>query len=148
MNYLCWYLRACIQRNRDKIGYWPLETPQQQTRGNRKWPRNDQRPQPYVRPSPICKRWNRGNCRQADCSFRHICLECHGNHREVDCPRTKENNLETSKTEELEATRPTNQLQSTLNVNSPHSHSNSISCDSYSLMMSYWSLCRQYMLIT
>ena len=59
----------------------------QQARSNMKWPRSNQlqRSQPYTRPSPICKRWNRGNCRQADCSFRHICLECHGNHKEAEC---------------------------------------------------------------
>ncbi len=30
--------------------------------------------------------WNRGVCRSSWCSFRHICIECHGTHTKQDCP--------------------------------------------------------------
>ena len=39
---------------------------------------------PYGR-SPICMKWNREGCRSALCSYRHVCLNCHGLHREADC---------------------------------------------------------------
>ena len=45
--------------------------------------------QPYPKNPPICRRWNSTGCREASCSFRHICIECHGNHREVHCPLTR-----------------------------------------------------------
>lgn len=37
------------------------------------------------KPPPIYTRWNSATCREAYCSFRHICLECHGNHKERRC---------------------------------------------------------------
>ena len=39
-------------------------------------------------PSPICMRFNSQGCTSATCSFRHVCLECHGNHRRTRCPLT------------------------------------------------------------
>ena len=39
-------------------------------------------------PSPICMRFNSQECTSATCSFRHVCLECHGNHRRTRCPLT------------------------------------------------------------
>ncbi len=38
---------------------------------------------------PICKNWNKGVCRSSWCSFRHICIECHGAHTKQDCPQLK-----------------------------------------------------------
>ena len=49
----------------------------------------NQRFQPYPKNPPICRRWNSTGCREASCSFRYICIECHGNHREVHCPLTR-----------------------------------------------------------
>ena len=40
---------------------------------------------PYTRQQPICIKWNRDGCRSAQCTYRHICLSCHGLHREPDC---------------------------------------------------------------
>jgi len=36
--------------------------------------------------TPICRNWNRQSCTSATCRFEHICLECHRNHKEKDCP--------------------------------------------------------------
>ena len=36
---------------------------------------------------PICRDWNNGKCSSAICEFRHICIECHGDHAESFCPR-------------------------------------------------------------
>ena len=33
----------------------------------------------------ICKRFNFGSCSSPFCSFRHVCLECHGQHRKPNC---------------------------------------------------------------
>ena len=65
--------------------------PQNSMVRGKRWTRGEVRPQPYSRPPPICKRWNRGpgGCRLPDCSFRHVCLECHGSHREPDCPQPR-----------------------------------------------------------
>ena len=39
------------------------------------------------RPStrPICGMFNQGHCTYLDCSYRHICLTCEGNHPRVSC---------------------------------------------------------------
>ena len=39
------------------------------------------------RPStrPICGMFNQGHCTYPDCSYRHICLTCEGNHPRVSC---------------------------------------------------------------
>lgn len=29
---------------------------------------------------PICKSWNYSHCVSATCAYRHVCLECRGNH--------------------------------------------------------------------
>ena len=75
---------ASQQANTQKGGH---SQTQQYPRANKKWSWGDMRFQPYTRLPPICKRWNRapGGCRLPDCSVRHVCLECHGNHRELDC---------------------------------------------------------------
>jgi hypothetical protein len=39
----------------------------------------------YARLPPICTRWNKSQCRAPDCSYRQICLECHGQHWEPEC---------------------------------------------------------------
>ncbi len=39
----------------------------------------------YPRTPPICIKWNREDCHSASCSYRHICLACHGQHREQNC---------------------------------------------------------------
>ena len=69
----------------------PKGASQQQMRPSKKWAWSETRTQPYSRVPPICKRWNRapGGCRLPECSFRHVCLECHGNHRESDCQQAK-----------------------------------------------------------
>ena len=64
--------------------------PQSSMARGKRGSRGEARSQPYARPPPICKRWNRPwGCRLPDCSFRHVCLECHGNHREPDCTQSK-----------------------------------------------------------
>ena len=60
----------------------PKPAPQTSSGGGRK----RDRPSPYPKQAPICMRWNREGCRAPDCTFRHICLECHGAHRETNCP--------------------------------------------------------------
>ena len=52
----------------------------------KKWER---RPRPYSarKPVEICKRWNWGKCDQESCRFRHVCLECEGDHRSSTCGR-------------------------------------------------------------
>lgn len=44
---------------------------------------------PYSRQKqPICLRWNMTGCREATCTYQHICLECHyPDHRLSECPR-------------------------------------------------------------
>ena len=37
-------------------------------------------------PRPICIHYNSKGCNSASCTYRHICLECHGNHRQSTCP--------------------------------------------------------------
>lgn len=49
-------------------------------------PRRKERGYPYSCPQPICARWNKTQCRAPDCTYRHVCLDCHGPHREPDCP--------------------------------------------------------------
>ena len=44
-----------------------------------------ERPLPYSRQAPICLRWNKEGCRSPDCTYRHMCLACHGPHREPQC---------------------------------------------------------------
>ena len=46
--------------------------------------------EPYPRQKPICRRWNSAaGCRQALCTYRHVCLECHAqDHKELQCPLT------------------------------------------------------------
>ena len=57
----------------------------------KKWSWNESRFQPFARRPPICERWNRApeGCRLPDCSFCHVCLKCHGNHRELNCQQAK-----------------------------------------------------------
>ncbi len=45
-----------------------------------------ERVSPYPRTAPICIKWNRENCRSPACTYRHVCLSCHGQHREANCP--------------------------------------------------------------
>ena len=35
--------------------------------------------------NPICKKYNTDGCRSTTCSYRHICLSCHGTHPETKC---------------------------------------------------------------
>ena len=42
-----------------------------------KQPKKDTKWKPYPKEQPICLRWNRAGCRDANCSYRHICLDCH-----------------------------------------------------------------------
>ena len=46
------------------------------------------KPYPYpTKDQPICLRWNRTGCRDPNCSYRHICLECHSpRHKLSGCP--------------------------------------------------------------
>ena len=39
--------------------------------------------------SPICIRYNSRGCTSATCTYRHICLESHGNHRRTFCPSVR-----------------------------------------------------------
>lgn len=50
-------------------------------------PPRPRRPNPPQSPStsPICTRFNTQGCTSSTCSFRHVCLECHGNHRRSNC---------------------------------------------------------------
>ena len=57
------------------------------------WTRPKERSRPYGR-SPICVKWNRDGCRSAVCGFRHVCLDCHGLHKEIDCPSAKRQKLQ------------------------------------------------------
>ncbi len=36
------------------------------------------RASPYSRTAPICVHWNLEGCRSPDCTYRHVCLSCHG----------------------------------------------------------------------
>ena len=36
-------------------------------------------------PRPICVRWNRYGCTAPQCTFRHVCLECHQPHKAAQC---------------------------------------------------------------
>ncbi len=36
--------------------------------------------------TPICINWNKRGCTSSTCTYRHVCLECHQNHKERDCP--------------------------------------------------------------
>ena len=47
-----------------------------------------QPPKPKQAPkgSEICKRFNFTTCTFPNCRFRHVCLECHNDHRKVNCP--------------------------------------------------------------
>ena len=38
-----------------------------------------------VRPWPICRNFNHGRCANRTCRYRHICLDCNGNHPRVAC---------------------------------------------------------------
>lgn len=38
---------------------------------------------------PICTRYNFSFCTSPTCGYRHICLDCHGNHRKSACPRAR-----------------------------------------------------------
>ena len=42
--------------------------------------------QPHV---PICRDWNKGRCGSATCDYRHVCMECHGEHPETLCCRQR-----------------------------------------------------------
>ena len=37
---------------------------------------------------PICIWWNKGECTQADCCYRHSCATCPGSHQAIECPTT------------------------------------------------------------
>ena len=47
------------------------------------------------RPStrPICGMFNQGHCIYPDCSYRHICLTCEGNHPRVSCSARQESSF-------------------------------------------------------
>ena len=52
-----------------------------------KQPKKDTKWKPYPKEQPICLRWNRAGCRDANCSYRHICLDCHSpKHKLSACP--------------------------------------------------------------
>ncbi len=42
---------------------------------------------PYQKVPLICIKWNREECRSATCTYRHIYLGCHGQHRGVVMPQ-------------------------------------------------------------
>lgn len=42
-------------------------------------------------PRPICIRYNSTGCSSQSCTFRHVCLECHGYHRRSRCPSSYRN---------------------------------------------------------
>lgn len=52
------------------------------------------RGRPY--PGPTCKRWNwgGGGCSLQQCSFRHQCATCGGDHRAKECPRYAKQELD------------------------------------------------------
>lgn len=56
------------------------------SQGGKATSRRKDRPSPYPKQPPICIRWNKEGCRAPECGFRHVCLDCHGPHREVQCP--------------------------------------------------------------
>ena len=56
----------------------------------RKQQRVRPRPLPTQREAPpICINWNRASCSSPSCSYQHICLECHLQHRLKDCPNRR-----------------------------------------------------------
>ena len=38
---------------------------------------------------PMCKDWNNGRRRSATCEFKHLCMECHGDHPGISCYRQR-----------------------------------------------------------
>ena len=34
---------------------------------------------------PICLKWNWNKCQSAECTYRHVCIECHGEHKAKLC---------------------------------------------------------------
>jgi hypothetical protein len=45
--------------------------------------RGKDRANPYQ--VPICMKFNKEGCRSPSCSYRHVCLSCHGQHAEHSC---------------------------------------------------------------
>ncbi len=39
---------------------------------------------------PICLKWNWKECLSANCSYRHVCIECHREHKAKSCPQRQE----------------------------------------------------------
>ena len=47
--------------------------------------------------APICKKYNYDHCRSPSCGYRHLCIGCHGRHREPDCPGSTSNRKDVPK---------------------------------------------------
>ena len=77
----CPYCRA-TNHFPDNCPHSPICTNKQQSSEHR-----TSNPRPSSR--PICGMFNQGNCTCSDCSYRHICLTCEGNHPRVSCSAKK-----------------------------------------------------------
>jgi len=44
---------------------------------------------PYASSNDICQKWNWLSCTFASCKYRHVCLECHRQHKIRECPSQK-----------------------------------------------------------
>jgi len=44
---------------------------------------------PYASSNDICRKWNWLSCTFASCKYRHVCLECHRQHKIRECPSQK-----------------------------------------------------------